>query len=154
MYPLTKQNSKKFVPFVLLGGIALSLGILAAIIFPTLTGATQTTTETTYVFELRASPRVGVYVDQNLVVVDVVDGSPAEAAGINVGDVVEKVNGVAVPENKKGKNRFDRIDKSKNVKIDVTRGDEKLVFDVSPIALLGREGAPTPTPVPQGVTGF
>lgn len=98
-------------------------------------------------------PEVGLVLDKNLTVVDIVQGSAAEKAGVKKGDVLRRVNNSRVTPNNATKT-FRNLDKSKTVALVVLREGVRLNLDVVPAPILGHEGAPTSTPMPNDMLYF
>jgi predicted metalloprotease with PDZ domain len=91
---------------------------------------------------------LGVVVDKDMKVLDVEPGSAAEKAGVQVGDVLDTVEGVSVGKDKdKVKNLIREPKKDKKLKLKLKRADKDMEVDISPAPPVPRPGAATPTPV-------
>ena len=147
-YKFTRPN---FIPpqfklyIVILVGVVLTMGMVA--------GCNQ---------QERASPpavlvagdavvggdELGVVVDKEMKVLGVEPGGAAEKAGVQVGDVLDSVDGISLGKDKdKAKDKIHEPKAGKKLKLKLKRADKDLDLDVSPAPPAPHPGGPTPTPV-------
>jgi C-terminal processing protease CtpA/Prc len=91
--------------------------------------------------------------DQGVQVATIVPGSPAEKAGVKVGDKVISIAGVSIFDFDADKMRS-IADTAKTITLVVMRGDEKKTFQIEPAVISMPSGDPaSPAPSGSGATG-
>jgi predicted Zn-dependent protease len=86
--------------------------------------------------DLRPLAREKGWASDNITVFSVVPGSPADAAGLKVGDVLTKVNGSELAKGDEGLKQLVQVTDGANgaaVELTVTRGAEQVLASVTPI---------------------
>lgn len=106
-----------------------------------------------------AAPKLGVVVDEKMVVVDLDAGGPAEKAGIQKGDVLISIDGVAFTDKEKadaviqefpGEAAYEALAKDnvwqgKTRRLELQRNDQIIEVEVVPAPLTWWGLSPTPT---------
>ena len=122
-----------------------------ALVFAMLAGCNQRTVAGGGSYPAEASgggDEFGVVVDKDMKVLDIEPGSAAEKAGMQVGDVLDTVEGVSIGKDKdKVKGIIREPKKDKKLKLKLKRADKDMVIDISPAPPAARPNAATPTPV-------
>jgi S1-C subfamily serine protease len=82
-----------------------------------------------------AQPRLGLGVslkstEGKVTIVGIIPGTGAAASELKSGDVIERIDGVALSSNQAMQRALLKHDPGDKVKVDVTRGDQKLTIDV------------------------
>ena len=91
---------------------------------------------------------LGVVVDEKLKVLQVEPDNAAAKAGVQVGDVLDSVDGISLGKDKdKAKDKIHEPKAGKKLKLKLKRADKDLDLDVSPAPPAPHPGGPTPTPV-------
>lgn len=154
---------KKITKSLILLAFALSFGLIVGIVIVLVVFSPTNGP----VFYSMAAPQVGVAVDHNLTIVDVLVGSPAEKSGIKRGDVLKKVGGLdltpgddvkkaaereinAVTKEVKGANGYETME-VQALPIVINRGGNRLTISIkaaSPPFNYNKNYLPLPTPAP------
>ncbi|CAN5854092.1 hypothetical protein BH10CHL1_BH10CHL1_22590 [soil metagenome] len=98
---------------------------------------------------------LGVVVDENMRVLSVAPGWPAAVAGMQVGDVLDSVEGVSFAKDKvKAKEVIRERKEDKKLKLKVKRDDKELEINITSFQRPSGANLPTATPVPQSEDYF
>ncbi len=99
------------------------------------------------------APALGVLVDGNLGVVEVMVGGAAEQAGVQVGDVLVALNGTALPSVDDWRTAVSRIEVGLDYDLTVQRAGQSTTLRVTslPHPPENRDPGVTPTVVPTGI---
>lgn len=91
---------------------------------------------------------IGVIVDENIKVLEVESRSAAELAGVQVGDVLDSLEGISFKDREKVKAKIHEPMDGKRFKLKLRRNDENIEVDISPAPpAFVPAGNNTPTPV-------
>jgi S1-C subfamily serine protease len=105
----------------------------------------------TTIDNIATAPELGLVVDKNLQIADIVTGSAAQQAGFQTGDILEELGNAPItsPGNVMQAVR-QTISQSPGQEITLTlrRGKAEMSIQVLPTTPKSRPGQPTPTPVP------
>jgi S1-C subfamily serine protease len=149
---LSNVNIRKWL---LLGFAALVAGIVIAVALPALVSKSPVETQgQMLVLQSEAAPQLGLVVDKNLRVIDVVKGGAADRAGVKKGDTLMSINAQRLATAAGAKKAFNRLAASKSVSLTVKRGSKELTVDIAPLVPQGISGGPTPTAVPSDMIYF
>jgi serine protease Do len=93
---------------------------------------------------------MGLEVSVGVVVADVVEGSPADEAGIERGDVIIEMNGAATDTAAHLRNEVAMLGPGRTAEFLIVRGDEKRTVEVT-LGELSEQGGPEPAEGPEQV---
>lgn len=149
---LSNGNIRKWL---LLAVAALVAGIVIAVALPTFVNKWPVETQgQMLVLESEAAPQVGLVVDKNLRVIEIVKGGAADRAGVKKGDTLKSINAQQLTTAAGAKKVFNRLTASKSVRLTVNRDSKELTLDIIPLVPQGITGGPTPTAVPSDMMYF
>ncbi len=100
-----------------------------------------------------AADGLGVVVDENVKVLHVEVGNSAERAGLQVGDILETLDGVSIAKDRElvkemlRANSHGQLQPEKRFKLLLRRGDQELEIEVNPGPMLPEPGEVGATPV-------
>ncbi len=133
-------------------------GVLAGVVFAlTLTTlytppvAESPTWTQVFVQSAMPAPELGVVVDRNLRVIDVVAGSAAEKAGLHLGDQLQSFDNTPLLQASQATGVVRQTIAGKQgqpLQIRLVRAGQILTLSILPTLPSGRRGQPTPTAVP------
>jgi S1-C subfamily serine protease len=93
------------------------------------------------------SDELGIVVDENNKVLGVEFGSAAEQVGIQVGDLLEELDGISFQKKETVKEKIHEPKEGKKLKVKLRRNGKEITLDITPAPRRPNSGASTPTPV-------
>lgn len=106
------------------------------------------------VFTLSSAATLGVVVNGDMQIVQVVPGSAADKGGVKSGDFIRSVNDQPVDTPLDARRAFFSKPLSQKTHLVIVRGGKVRTFDIKPVVLSGSAGDNTPTPVPADASYF
>ena len=97
---------------------------------------------------------LGIVVDNEMQIVQVIDGGAADKAGVKSGDFIRSINSQTVNEPLAARKAFFAQSLAQKTKLVVVRNGKVRTFDIKPAVIPAVSPSETPTPIPDGMTAL